>query len=315
MNSELLSFIIPAYNEEKYIGKTISKIKEYVPSRYRYEIIVVDHGSTDKTEEIAIKMGAKVISRNDGTIASLRNCGANIANGDIFIFLDSDVSLTQQWGDNIAPVVQSLNEGARLLTGSWYTISEDPNWIEKYWFEPLQKINNTHINSGHMIISRSQFFELGGFDDKLETGEDYDISMRAKTLNIQVIDNHDLMVIHEGYPNGLWEFMLREYWHGKGDVLNIRSVLRSKVALLSFIFMLLHLMLLLILASMTGMQLAYACIFCIILICFISAFIKYRHETLKVLCVNTVLYYFYFTSRAATLLMRIINIGIQKRQR
>ena len=159
-----LSFIIPAYNEEKNISKTLEMIRKHVPSNLTYEVIVMNHASSDNTAFLAKESGAKVVSLEGGTVANLRNNGADKALGTIFIFLDADIRLTQEWGKNINAIIEKLNSGKRMLTGSWVSISENENWIEKYWFEPQQKKSNTHINSGHMIIGRDQFYLLGGFN-------------------------------------------------------------------------------------------------------------------------------------------------------
>jgi len=82
----MISLIIPAYNEEKTIGTIVKKAKRYVD-----EVIVVDDGSHDKTYEIALKYGAKVIrhNRNMGYIQALRT-GFKASSGDIIVTMDAD---------------------------------------------------------------------------------------------------------------------------------------------------------------------------------------------------------------------------------
>ena len=183
-----LSFIIPAYNEAENIENVITSIKLYVPDVYQYEVLVVDHGSKDNTVKLAEANGAKILSHPEGTIAGLRNLGVKNSTGCILVFLDADILLTQDWKVNIGKVITSLLAGERIITGSWYSVPDNPNWIEKFWFKPLERGDNSHINSGHLIISRQLFDEVGGFDEQLETGEDYDISVRAKAANIRLID-------------------------------------------------------------------------------------------------------------------------------
>ena len=311
----MLSFIIPAYNEGKYISKTIMAIKKHVPEQYVYEVIVVDHGSTDETVSLAKELGANVFVHQGGSVASLRNYGAKKAAGDVFVFIDADILLTSQWKQNIEHVLSALKGGARMLSGSWCCVPENPNWIEKYWFEPLQKINNTHINSGHMILSRKQFDELMGFDESLETGEDYDISMRSKSLGIEVTENHSLKVIHEGYPKGLWEFMLREYWHGKGDASSIKSVFKSKVAMISLVFFMLHVGLLFAIFMRFSLLSIVLCVLGVLLICLCSSYAKYKGESATLIVVNALLYYVYFLSRGVSIITGFFRRGIKKRQR
>jgi glycosyltransferase involved in cell wall biosynthesis len=85
-----LSIIIPTYNEEKYLPKLLYSIKEQ--DFKDYEIIVADAGSKDATRDIASSNGCKVIS--GGLPAIGRNNGAESAEGDYLLFLDSDVVLS-----------------------------------------------------------------------------------------------------------------------------------------------------------------------------------------------------------------------------
>lgn len=315
MVDKMISYVIPAYNEEKNIIKTIEMIHEYTPPGEKFEITVIDNGSTDNTIRMLQEKGITFYVNEEASIAGLRNYGVSKSHGDIYIFLDADIHLTKKWQDNIPIVLSEIRNGKRMLTGSWYSIPDNPNFIEKYWFKPLQDILNTHINSGHLIIGKQQFDELNGFDENLETGEDYDISMRAKDLNIDVIDNHELKVIHYGYPKSIWEFMQREYWHGKGDATSLKSVVNSKVASLSLIFLSLHIIFVLSLFLFHTPYISLAAISGIFLICIASSIVKFKKESYKVILINSMLYYLYFVSRAASVLHGLFGAKRKKRER
>ncbi len=311
----MLSFIIPAYNEEQNISITIEMIKKYVPTKYKYEVIVIDHGSTDNTFNLVLEGGAQVYRKNGGTVGNLRNYGVEKASGDIFIFLDADIHLTPEWSANIDSVIDALYNGERILTGSWVCVPENTSWIERNWFEPQQRNKNTHINSGHMIVSRENFKELGGFNGELETGEDYDISMRALKLNMKITDGHKLKVLHEGYPKNLWNFMKRELWHGKGDASSLRMLAGSKVAILSMVVLTLNIILLSGLLIFKNINLVYGAAVCIFCICILSSYVKFKREEISVLITNSFLYYFYFTARGCSVLFGLFSNKIQKRER
>ena len=89
-----ITIIIPTYNEERNIVRTLDALKEHVPYECEYEVIIVDHGSTDLTSDLAEKNGAKVCLHPEGTICGLRNYGVNKSSGDILVFLDADFLLT-----------------------------------------------------------------------------------------------------------------------------------------------------------------------------------------------------------------------------
>ncbi|GIW47743.1 MAG: hypothetical protein KatS3mg078_1620 [Deltaproteobacteria bacterium] len=89
-----VSIVIPAYNEEKAIGEDIERIKKAMDQTdYRYEILVVDDGSSDETSRIAGEHGARVIrhDENRGSGAA-RKTGIREARGDIIVMTDADGS-------------------------------------------------------------------------------------------------------------------------------------------------------------------------------------------------------------------------------
>jgi glycosyltransferase involved in cell wall biosynthesis len=227
-----LSIIIPTLNEEVHIGGVLDSIRENIEGRFRYEVIVVDNGSNDRTVEIAQKKEAKCLHAPGYSISSLRNLGASEACSDILVFLDADVYLGKDWGARIKPVMERLYGDHDIITGSHYGISEENNWIERIWFAPrtAQKEVN-YINGGHLIVHRSQFARAGGFDPKMETGEDYEFCVRARRTGARIENDSDLKVVHAGYPKNIKSFFGRERWHARGDYKSLKTLASSKPAL------------------------------------------------------------------------------------
>ena len=86
-----VSFIIPAYNEEVLVGGTIAALYDAMDGLpLRYEIIVVNDASTDRTAEVGRSSGGRVIDVHKRQIAAVRNAGAREARGELFIFVDAD---------------------------------------------------------------------------------------------------------------------------------------------------------------------------------------------------------------------------------
>jgi glycosyltransferase involved in cell wall biosynthesis len=93
----VLSFIIPAHNEEALIGRTLSALHEAARALGEsYEIIVAIDTSTDRTAEIALEHGARLVAVDRRQIAATRNAGARAATGDLFIFVDADTMVTER---------------------------------------------------------------------------------------------------------------------------------------------------------------------------------------------------------------------------
>jgi len=92
----LISVVIPAYNEAAAIGAVIDEVREAMEgSGYRYEILVVDDASTDRTVEAARAKGVRVVRRSvNGGSGSSRKTGILAAHGEIIVMLDGDGSYT-----------------------------------------------------------------------------------------------------------------------------------------------------------------------------------------------------------------------------
>ncbi|MGA3290278.1 MAG: glycosyltransferase family 2 protein [Candidatus Bathyarchaeia archaeon] len=119
----LVSIIIPAFNEEKNLGNVLAelhKLDEQV--QMDHEVIVVDDGSTDKTKEVAIRNGAKVLSNktNQGKGCSLK-CGFEYARGEIIVTMDADGSHNPE---DIGKLISPVLNGADVAVGSRFNTDE-----------------------------------------------------------------------------------------------------------------------------------------------------------------------------------------------
>ena len=97
-----LSFIIPAFNEEDHIRETVESIRTTVllwrgnSDSIGFEIIVIDNGSTDRTCSISREMGLTTLVKPGITVGALRNNGAMVAKGHVFVFLAAEISLSPE---------------------------------------------------------------------------------------------------------------------------------------------------------------------------------------------------------------------------
>lgn len=293
----VISVVIPARNEERFIERTLQSIHESLCNRFTYEIIVVDNGSSDSTAAISVSHGASLISQNEGTIGSLRNTGARHARGEIIVFLDADVVLTEKWARRISATVELLGTEPKVITGSLCDVPQNASWIERTWFAPRDGRYLSHIGTGHMIVSRPLFDLLGGFDESLATGEDYDISARARLLGARIVIDQLLRVEHMGFPTTLRAFIRREIWHGTSDFRSFADVVRSKVAIAALIVAVLHGIFLVGLLTDVPI-IAVLAAGAIGLLCVSSSAWRYRRRQVHVIALNSILYYFYYVARS-----------------
>jgi glycosyltransferase involved in cell wall biosynthesis len=290
-----LSIIVPVFNEEKFIASCLDAIQSGLKrAEIKYEVIVVDNGSTDGTPMVLsgyadiMNLGIKRSS-----VAHARNFGASRANGNILAFIDGDVLITNEWVNAMENfIADSLS--LDTLTGYQCKPMPDGGWIERYWFSGLV---SSHINSGNLIISKSGFDWLGGFNEKLKTGEDVDICERAKLSNkVKFQKNQAFVAIHLDYPRTLKRFFLREVWHGEGDFKDLKFFFQSKVAMVSIVYGIFSFLVLLALGLGSWL---YSAFFLTFLIAFNLLVIIYRFsiENLKTMMVRFALNYIYFMAR------------------
>jgi len=163
----MYSFVIPAFNEEAYIEKTINKIREIfnsIDADVTYEIIVCDNNSTDKTAQIARNNHCHVIHCPERSIAKARNVGASLAKGKWIIFLDADSFPSEELILKILIQSQCNNYigfGAmvKVIDGKkWFVYTlESKNWSMKRFNWCL---------GGFICCRKSAFNNIGGFDEK-----------------------------------------------------------------------------------------------------------------------------------------------------
>lgn len=226
------SVVIPCLNEEDNIVETISSIKNQIHQPEK--IIVVDNGSSDDTVKLARELGVDVIISENTTIGGSRNIGAkHYKNSKYILFIDADVILSSEWSDNFQKLLKK-NSYHHFFTGSRLHPIPSKSPFIRDWFSLLvAQTDENYINSGHLLVSRSAFEKINGFNANLNTAEDYDLGVRAIEEGIKVTPDKSLVAFHSGYPESLLQFFRREAWHGRQDFSSLGSFAKSKTAIAS----------------------------------------------------------------------------------
>ena len=179
------SFIIPALNEEGFIGKTIKSIKRQEGS---FEIIVVDNGSKDNTVKIAKDLGCRVIKEKEKGISPARNRGAKEARGEYLCFIDADGELTENWLKNADRILKRKKIDAvaglnifeheniikRILYNVWNLFSFSCVWLSKIFY------GGVGLPGNNFVIKKGVFEKTGGFESVV--GEDVWLSKKFWAL-------------------------------------------------------------------------------------------------------------------------------------
>jgi len=195
MKIPFVSVIIPTYNEEKYIENTLKAIRNQ-DYNGKYEVIVADGCSKDKTVKIAKKYADKVLTVTKKGIAVGRNAGAKIARGEIFLFIDAD---TVASFNLITEIVKCFKNNVVGATCYIFPLSSGATDLITYWLynqfvKASIKAKNPQIVGICCAYRRSAFEKIGGFNENLKTLEDYDISKRISKLGkIKISDSTFVM--------------------------------------------------------------------------------------------------------------------------
>ena len=160
----MISFIVPAHNEELLLGATLDAIRTAAQILGEpYELIVVDDASTDKTAVIAHSCGAQVIPVAHRQIAATRNSGARSAKGELLMFIDAD---TRVDGEVVQAAVQAVRDGA---VGGGAAIKFDgtvPLYARLLLPIFVLTFRVNRLAAGCFVFcTKSAFLAVGGFDE------------------------------------------------------------------------------------------------------------------------------------------------------
>ncbi len=174
----LLSIIIPTKNEEKYLPKLLDSIKKQTFKDY--EIIVADNDSKDKTKEIAIKYGCKIVKGD--LPGKARNEGVKIAKGDDILFLDADTKLRTK--DFLEKAISEFEK--RKLDIAVPLVFLEGKKLDKLYYDFWNKLTKlfqyslTPFGGGWCIFVKKELHrKINGFDERITLGEDTDYVQRA----------------------------------------------------------------------------------------------------------------------------------------
>jgi glycosyltransferase involved in cell wall biosynthesis len=168
----MISSIVPAHNEEAWVGRCISAIRSAAESLAEpHEIIVVDDASSDATAAIARQLGAQVIRVEHRQISATRNAGARQAHGDILFFVDADTLVN-------AAAIQSALRSVRAGAVGGGCLPRFEGRLPWWWrptllvVERLCRWLNLFPSGACLFCTRSAFQTAGGFNENYYAAEE-----------------------------------------------------------------------------------------------------------------------------------------------
>ncbi|MDQ6623960.1 MAG: glycosyltransferase [Verrucomicrobiota bacterium] len=175
----MLSFVVPAHNEECELPATLRSIRAAADaSGHDYEIIMVDDASTDATAEIAREFGARVVPVQLRQIAAVRNAGARVAQGDVLFFVDADTHIAP---GHVSAALTCLTSGCAGGSARIAVDREMPRWARIFIAVFCAFYFAAGLGVGAFIFTRRDLFEaVGGFDEQYFAGEEVYLTLALK---------------------------------------------------------------------------------------------------------------------------------------
>ena len=184
MSPTTLSVIVPAWNEEKCVGRAIKSLQRAVAVYKRdrdavAEIIVVDNNSSDRTGDIARQHGAVVVFEPVNNIGKARNAGVKVAAGKYIAFCDADNEITE----NLLVLIHDHLEDPKVAGGgTWIVPATRTLKVRFFYFLWGIYVRCSRVGVGMMHCRKADFVAAGGFDEAIYAAEDLQLAYALKKL-------------------------------------------------------------------------------------------------------------------------------------
>ena len=198
----LVSIVIPVYNGENYLKEAIDSA---LAQTYKnIEVIVVNDGSSDKTDEICKSYGSKIryFKKENGGVSTVLNLGIEKMKGEYFSWLSHDDMYSKDKIMNQIKVINKLGKKDLTVSCSYCIIDANGNYL--YSYKPksnkdglvsgLKLLIDRGIQGCDLLIPKSVFLSRGLFNPELPTTQDYDMWFRAfNDTNIYFLNREDVL--------------------------------------------------------------------------------------------------------------------------
>lgn len=206
----IVSIIVPAYNEEKYLEECLVSIKNQAYSSI--ELVIVDDGSTDRTTEIAKKYADVFVTQKHQGPGIARNKGAGMAKGSILVFIDADMYLDKNYIKDITdPIIKRIanatftkKEFVANPENIWSKCNQIDNRLPSDKRIPLTLISSNKFRA----IKKTFFQEIAGYKTSSGYGEDEVLPEKFKVFPTNAICYHY-------NPDTLKDVFIAARWMGR----------------------------------------------------------------------------------------------------
>ncbi len=247
MHSLDFSVIICTRNRSRYLADALRTLSSQTYPREQFEIIIVDNGSNDGTQQTvenfhAARLTTKYVYEPQIGLSHARNCGAEAARGEVVIYIDDDVLTEQNWLAEIARVYLNSESEIMCVGGNIQLLWENgdrPNWLpvilDGYLGSTTELGNDLcflppplYPHGGNLSVRRSALEKIGGFSPQLGrvgtnllSNEEAGLCNEIRSRGGEVWYNPAAVVHHRVQANHInrRRLLRRAYWQGISDIL------------------------------------------------------------------------------------------------
>ena len=211
-----ISIVIPTFNSAKVLGTCLESLTNQTVGRERYEVIVVDDGSTDETRDVVSKYPVKYIYQQNSGPAVARNNGVRQAEGEIILFTDADCEPRSNW---IEELVKPLRDPQVVgVKGTYKTRQKEliARLVQieyEHKYERMKKFKYIDFVDTYSAGYRKDIFmKYGGFDERYPRAsvEDQEFSFRLSHDGHKMVFNPEAVVYHR-HSARLTDYLKKKY--------------------------------------------------------------------------------------------------------
>lgn len=200
-----ISIIIPTLNEEEHIGRLIRHLTDNERS---VEIIVADGNSTDRTVEIATKLGALMVEVDNPSRPKQLNAGADLAKAELLYFVHADTLPPKDFADQI---LMASKDGKTFGSFRFKFDSDKTHLKFNSWCTRLP-VMMVRGGDQSLYIPKSLFEKIGRYCEEHTVMEDYDIIRRGKNQGVFKLLQDDVIVSARKYAeNPYWRVNISNF--------------------------------------------------------------------------------------------------------
>lgn len=218
-----VSIVIPVLNKRAWIEQTIGSLLAQTYPTGRFEILVVDNGSIDGTQEIIRQLDVQVLHEPIRSSYRARNRGIEASDSEYIAFIDADCTAEQNWLKNL--MTATIAEESDIVAGrieNMIMINNLANRLLALRCSPEKRNNyvkNHHsVAAGNMLVSRSLFVKYGFFNATI-SGSDGEFSRRLARAGRKITYAGDAVVTHQCDLTNL-QYLMRTFRIAYGQEAN-----------------------------------------------------------------------------------------------